>query len=70
MKIVPGAQRVIHPAQRSRFGSLDGSLWETVEQVAPEPWPDPIPVPEASESDWGALEEAQGGDEPMWKVMA
>jgi hypothetical protein len=67
---VRSASRVIHPAQRTRHGSLDSSLWQTVEQVQPEPWPEPIPVPEVADSDWGALDEAQGGDEPMWRVMA
>lgn len=50
--------------------ACDSSLWQTVEQVQPEPWPEPIPVPEVADSDWGALDEAQGGDEPMWRVMA
>lgn len=61
--------RVIHPAQRSSRGSLDSSLWETVPQVQ-HPLPEPIPVPEVHDSDWGAFDEAQGGDEPMWRVMA
>ena len=55
-------QRVIHPAQRTSRGSLDSSLWETVPQVQ-HPLPEPIPVPEVSDSDWGAFDEAQGGDD-------
>lgn len=46
--------RVIHPAQRTSRGSLDGGLWETVEQARPEPV-EPIPEGEATDSDWAAF---------------
>lgn len=67
MRLIPGAQRVIHPAQRSRFGSLESDLWQTVEQVPPQPI-EPIPLPEVCDSDMGEFD-ALDADEPAWRVV-
>lgn len=55
------SRRIAHAHQRS-FYRLDSALDELVETVPPVARPEPIPVGEATESDWGEFQDAVWGD--------
>lgn len=51
--------RLVHPAQQGSRLPWTDSLFQQVESVQPDAL-EQIPVPEATESDWAAFDDARG----------
>ncbi len=60
---------VIHHAQRGGLLDWSDSLFQTVPRATWPPAVEPLPVGEVSESTWDEFDAAQGGDEPLWRVV-
>jgi hypothetical protein len=61
--------KVFHPAQSGSRLSWDDDLFRKVEQADPNPQP-AIDQPEVSDSDWAAFDDACGGDQAAYRMVA
>lgn len=66
--VCPLPHAVRHPAQQGSRLAWHDSLFDQVEQVLREA-PEMPAVGEAFDSSWDELEEVQGGDEAVWRVV-
>jgi hypothetical protein len=59
-----------HAWQRGSRLSERDSLFDIVPLVEAHRTAEPLPIGEAGESDWALFDDAQGGDEPLWRLLA
>jgi hypothetical protein len=58
-----------HAAQQSSRLTMRDSLFDRVPLVEHRAL-EPMPIGEVGESTWDEIDAAQGGDEPLWRLLA